>query len=101
MVELIWKVVENPEIKIEDALVSVMPTWKITQIEQYLGVELDDTENFKCFIANVIEEVKTFIKIEAKELFFQAMMEKRSRLQETSFRRCLCIYQKNVLCNFI
>lgn len=109
MVEVIWKVVENPEIKIEDALVSVMPTWKITQIEQYLGVELDDTESFKCFIENIIEKVKTFIKIdelleahnqklsyEAKELFFQAMMEKRSRPQETAFRRCMRIYQKNV-----
>lgn len=109
MVEVIWKVVEEPDIKIEDALVRVMPTWKITQIEQYLGVELDDPKSFKGFIENIIEEVKTYMKIdelleaknqklsyEAKELFFQAMMEKRSRPQETSFRRCMRIYQKNV-----
>ena len=107
--EVTWKVVEEPDIKIEDALVRVMPTWKIAQIEQYLGVELDDTESFKCFIENIIEEVKTYMKIdemleennqklsyESKELFFQAMMEKMSRPQETSFRRCIRIYQKNV-----
>lgn len=108
--EVIWKVVEEPDIKIEDALVRVMPTWKITQIEQYFGIELDSTDTaFENFLKGIIQEVKTYMKIdellnannqklsyEAKELFFQAMMEKRSRPQETAFRRCIRIYQKNV-----
>ncbi len=108
--EVIWKVVEEPDIKIEDALVRVMPTWKITQIEQYFGIELDSTDTaFENFLKGIIQEIKTYMKIdellnannqklsyEAKELFFQAMMEKMSRPQETSFRRCIRIYQKNV-----
>ena len=87
-----------------------MPTWKITQIEQYFGIELDSTDTaFENFLKGIIQEVKTYMKIdellnannqklsyEAKELFFQAMMEKRSRPQETAFRRCIRIYQKNV-----
>ena len=83
--EVIWKVVEEPDIKIEDALVRVMPTWKITQIEQYFGIELDSTDTaFENFLKGIIQEVKTYMKIdellnannqklsyEAKELFFQ------------------------------
>ena len=86
-----------------------MPTWKITQIEQYFGIELDSTDTaFENFLKGIIQEVKTYMKIdellnannqklsyEAKELFFQAMMEKRSRPQETAFRRCMRIYQRN------
>ena len=70
-----------------------MPTWKITQIEQYFGIELDSTDTaFENFLKGIIQEIKTYMKIdellnannqklsyEAKELFFQAMMEKMSR----------------------